>query len=72
MSSSLSNLVTNLPEVIYKIKFTHGHCHKKCEFCGIKYKNFKSFHKYTSITNNLIEYKCLCRYKHYQKVLMRI
>ena len=32
MSSSLSNLVSNLPELIYKIKFTYGNCHKNVNF----------------------------------------
>ena len=38
MTSSLSNLVNNLPEEIHKIECKYGHDDKKCENCGIAYK----------------------------------
>ena len=38
MASSLSNLVNNLAEGIYRNKCKYGHHDKKCETCGIKYK----------------------------------
>ena len=37
MVNSLSNLVNNLSEGIYKIKYKYGHSDKKCETCGIRY-----------------------------------
>ena len=43
MASSLSNLVNNLAEEIHDIKFKIKHGNKKCETCGIKHKDFKSF-----------------------------
>ena len=33
---------------------------KKCETCGVKYKDCVSFFEYTSFKDDLIEYKCLC------------
>ena len=39
MASLLSNLVGNLAEGVHKIKCKHGHDNKKCETCGIKYKD---------------------------------
>ena len=39
MVSSLSNLVNNFSERIHKIKHRYGHDSKKCETCGIKYKD---------------------------------
>ena len=39
MAISLSNLVDNLIEEIYKIKCKYGHDHKKCETCEIKFKD---------------------------------
>ena len=38
MTSSLSNLLNNLPEGLHRIKCKLGHEDKKCETCGIKYK----------------------------------
>ena len=32
---------------------------KKCETCGVKYKDFVSFFEYTSFKDDLIEYKCM-------------
>ena len=35
MASSLSNLVNNLSEEIYRIKCKFGYDDKKCETCGL-------------------------------------
>ena len=52
MVSSLSNLVNNLSKGIHKFNFT------SCNKCCPEYANFK---------DDLIEFKCLCFYKNYQK-----
>ena len=39
MASSLLNLVDNFCEGIYKIKCKNEHSNKKCQTCGIKYKD---------------------------------
>ena len=39
MASSLLNLVDNLREGIYKIKCKNEYSNKKCQTCGIKYKD---------------------------------
>ena len=52
MTSSLSSLVDNISERIHKIK-----C-RNCNKCCLEYKNFK---------DDLIEFKCLCCNKNYQK-----
>ena len=57
MANSLSNLINNISEEIYKIKCKYGHGDKKCETCGIKYKYCDCF----------LEYKCLCYNKNYQQ-----
>ena len=49
MATSLSNLVDNLTEGIYKIK----------------YKDFDCFLEYESVKNNSIKYNCLSRNKGY-------
>ena len=66
MASSLSNLVNNYAEGIHKIKCKYQHDDKKCETCGIKYKDCECCLEYTNVNNNLIEYKCLCCNKNYQ------
>ena len=60
MTSSLSNLVDNLAEGIHKIKCKHRHDNRKCEMCGIKYKDCECCLEYTNIKDDLILYKCLC------------
>ena len=43
MSSSLSNLVNNLPEVIFKIKYIYGHFdNKKGNFVELNTKNLSA------------------------------
>ena len=46
MASSLSNLVNNLSEGIYRIACKYGHDDKKCETCGTKYKYCDCFLEY--------------------------
>ena len=38
LATSLSNLVNNISERIYKIKFKYRHADKKCQTCQNKYK----------------------------------
>ena len=67
MESSLSNLVNNLAERIHKIKCKYRHYDKKCENCGIKYKDCDCFLKYTTFRDHLIEYECLFCNKNYER-----
>ena len=66
MASSLSNLINNLSEGIYRIKCKCGHDDKKCETCGTKYEYYDCLLEYINFKDNLIEYKCLCCNKNYQ------
>ena len=66
MASSLSNLVSNLSEGIYRIKCKFRHDAKKCETCGIKYKYCDCFLEYANFKDDLVGYKCLCCNKNYQ------
>ena len=52
-------------EGIHRIKF--GHDDKKCETCAIEYKYCDCFLEYTNLKDDLIEYKCLCCKKSYQR-----
>ena len=67
MASSLSNLVNNLAKGIHKIKCKYEYGDKKCKTCGIKYKDCECCLEYASVMDDLIEYKCLCCNKNYQK-----
>ena len=58
MAISLSNLVDNIAEGIHKIKCTYEHEDKKHQTCQTKYKGCESFLEYTSVIDDLIEYKC--------------
>ena len=60
MASSLSSLVNNFAEGIHENKNKYGHDDKKCETCGIKYKDCECCIEHTNVENNLIEYKYLC------------
>ena len=60
MASSPPNLVDNLAEVIHKIKCKCGIDNKKCETCGIKYKDCECYLEYTNVKDDLIVYKFLC------------
>ena len=44
---------------------------KKCETCGIKYKHCDCFLEYINFKRDLIEYKCLCCSKSYQRRLTK-
>ena len=55
MASSLSNLVNNLSEGIYKIKCKYGHDDKKCEIFRHKYKYCSFFVEYANFKDDLIE-----------------
>ena len=67
MASSISNPVDNLAEGIHKIKCKYGHDNKKCETCGIKYKDCGCCLEYKNVKDNLILYKCLSCNRDYQK-----
>ena len=66
MASSLSNLVNNLSEGIYKIECKFGHNDKTCESCVIRYKYCDCLLEYTNFKDDLIEYKCLVSNKNCQ------
>ena len=57
--ANLANLV-NLAKVIRKFKCKYRHDDKKCEYCGIRYRDCECHSEYTNITDNLRESKCLC------------
>ena len=57
--SSLLNLVNNRSKGIHKIKCKYGHDDKKCEICGIKYKECDCFLEYTNVKDDWIEDKSL-------------
>ena len=67
MASSLSNLFNNLSEGIHRIKCKFRHNDEKCETSRIKYKYCNCFLEYTKFKDDLIEYKCLCFNKSYQR-----
>ena len=69
MASSLSNPVTNLSEGIYRFKCKFGYNDKKWELFGIKHKYCNCFLEYTNFKDDLIEYKCFCYNKSYQRKL---
>ena len=55
MASSLSNLANNLAEEIHKINSKYEGDDKKCEICGIKYKDCDCVLEYANFKDNLIE-----------------
>ena len=63
MGSSLSNLVNNFSEGIYRMNCSDD---KKCKTCGIKCKFCDCFLECTNFKEDLIEYKCSCCNKNYQ------
>ena len=72
MTSSLSKLVYNLAEGIYKIKCRCEHYNKKYKTCGIKYCDCECCLEYTNIKDDLIEYKCFyVVIKNTKKILMK-
>ena len=67
MAIPLSNLANNLAQRIHKIEYQHGNVNEKCEPCGIKYKYCNCCFEHTNFKDDLIEYKCFCFSKNYQK-----
>ena len=67
MASSLPNLVNNLSDGIHRIKCKYGQNDEKCETYRIKYKYCDCFLDYPNSKDELIEYKCLCCSKSYQR-----
>ena len=67
MASSLSNFVNNLSEGIHRIKCKLRQDDQKCETCRIIYNYWNCFLEYTNFKDDLIEYKCLCYNKNYQR-----
>ena len=56
MASLFSNLVNNLADGTHKIKFKFEHDDKKCETCGIIYKDCDCFLEYKNFKDDLIKY----------------
>ena len=67
MATSSSNLVNNLCEEIHRMKCKYILLEKKYETCGIRYKYCVCFFEQTNFKEDLIEYKCLCFNKNYQR-----
>ena len=68
MARALSNLVSNLGDIIHKIKCKCRPDNKKCKTCGSKYKNFECYLKCRNIKDDLIVWKCLyCNGDHQKK-----
>ena len=67
MVSLLSNPSNKLAGRTHYIKCKYGHDDKKCETCRIKCKNCKCFLEYINFKVDLVENKCLCRNKNYQR-----
>ena len=55
MANSLSDLVNDLFERIYKIKCKFGHDDEKCETCRIEHKSGDCFLQYANFKDNPIE-----------------
>ena len=67
MVSLLSNLFVNLADRIHKNKCKYQHDKKKLEAQGVKYKDCECCLEWANVEEDLIEYKCLCCNKNYQK-----
>ena len=67
MASGMPNLVSNLFEGIHKTICKYGNSDKKCETCGTKYEYCAYFLECKNLKDILMEYKCLCCNKNYQK-----
>ena len=68
MTSSLSDLLSNLAERIHEIKFGYRYDDKKCKTYGIKYKYYECYLEY-NVIDGLIQQKCFCCNKNYSKKL---
>ena len=53
--------------LVILLKCKYGYDNKKCETCGIKYKDGKCCLEYTNVKGNLIKNKCLRCNNNYQK-----
>ena len=71
MASSLSNLVNNLSEEIYKMKFKYRHDGKKCETCKIKCKYCDYYLEYSDFKDDLINLNVCVETKIINKSLMK-
>ena len=49
MANALPNVVNNLTQGIYKIKYKCGHNNKKCETYAVKYKCCNCFLEYMNL-----------------------
>ena len=67
MVSLLSNLVDNLLMEFINLNVNMDIIRKKCETRGIKHKDCECCLEYTNIKDDLIQCKCLCCNKDYQK-----
>ena len=56
---------------LVKLKLKKGHNNKKCEMCGIKYKDQEYRFKYINVKDSLILCKYLCCKRSYQNGLMK-
>ena len=48
-------LIILLKELGTLVKYKYGHDNKRCETCGIKYKNLEYCIEYTSVKDDLIK-----------------
>ena len=55
-----------------KLNVNVGIIIKKCEACGIKYKDCEYCLEYTDIKDDLILYKCLCCDRNFQKIWWKL
>ena len=53
--------------LIILLKCKYGYDNKKCETCAIKSKDCKCCFEYINLKGDLVENKCLCCSKNYQK-----
>ena len=67
MASSISSFADKLAAKMHKTKSKYRHDNKKSETWGVKSKDCKCCIEYTNVKVDLIEYKCLCCNRNYQK-----
>ena len=71
IATSFSNLVNDLTKGIHTIKGKYEHGDKKYETCVIQFKYCNCCLEYTNFIDDVIEYKCICCNKNYQKSLIK-
>ena len=54
-----------------KLKCGYKHDDERCEICRMTHKYCDCFLEYTNFKDDLVEYKCLCCNKNYQKKFMK-